>query len=503
MPATITISPKKIALDYDLSTLLHLYRCALEDVAIKVEHDNNGPKSSAAMEQPRDRDDIWSNWIFPAIKLISRIDFKTTVLELPPLKIEIDPPAEILLNGYLKFLNSLLREQGLGPDDTQKNEICSKFVVVRELLYRLVAIGLSKKSNHDEDGERLMNALNIFIIKIKESKLLEEKHLLSHATSTSFLSSLSDRHPQWSIKISNMILSVSKMRHHQQVISNILTNLNTIKQAIQAHIMACLNPGKNPNDFNKEWLLNTLPECEQSWLQRTMPKNLGRQLIQVPILAEEDRNHTSRQATIITMSLQTRVESGYPHAQPITQWLSLLYSLLNLYSKVYEVMSHLDLLITHGSWGTILAGLINFGEISRLLEYFLDKCLVVVATPPNLKNIIKTSSGLGLIRNDLLNIDAVKQLIIKNALDLRQLDDPALHEEISRMIGANLSGLVQLQQQFHSSYQIVDESRLQALGLNGRFLIASPKPPSRQLQIEELPKKLKLFLSLSEQNCQW
>lgn len=505
MPATITIEPKKVSLGSDLTLLLILYKEALEESGLKLDHDKQGPRSTAAPDKPQERDGFWAKWVLPTVAKITTLDVDTKVLALPPLALEIDPPAEFLLNSYLKFLNSMLVIQGLSAKDTEKDEISSVFVLLRELLYRLVAIGLCNDSNHEQDGEILMKALERFLTKIYKSELLVAKRLVRQDKASNFLERFSSEHSKWQEKIEGMILSVKKMAFHKRTISEVLTGLNKMKQAIQAHIIACLNPSRDRNDFAVDWLVTTLEDCEKNWLDKG-PEGVPadqQQLIMYSRNLRDDEELTAQQTKVVSICLQRGQKDELKHISSLTKRLTALYSLLNRQHRDYLILSHLDLLISHGSWGPILAGLINFSAISCLLNDFLQRCEELLPIPVELSAVITTSAGLALIKNEYLNVRKLSKLISFQIVDLRLLDDPALHQEITQMLDSTLIGLVKLQGQLKNNYHFIDVDRIQALGLTQPSqstrshvkMITSSQPEKVVLVGDEQAKRTELPVS--------
>ena len=136
---------------------------------------------------------------------------KTTSVELPALKkVDLDPPAEFLLNGYLSFLNSLILTQGLSAKDTVKEQLESKYAIVRELLFRLVAIGLSNDLHEEQDGKLLLEALRIFLASVNKNGLLTTKRMLLRSENSPFLIKLVSEHPQWLTELKKWSLLLKK-----------------------------------------------------------------------------------------------------------------------------------------------------------------------------------------------------------------------------------------------------------------------------------------------------
>lgn len=506
MPATITIEPKVISLGSQLRQLLTFYREALHESGLKLEHDKEGPKSAAAPDKPQQREGFWARWVWPTIDKITRLDVDTKVLHLPPLTLEIDPPAEFLLNSYLKFLNSILVLQGLSAKDTEKEELTSVFALLRELLYRLVAIGLCNDSNHEQDGEILMKALERFLSKIYKSEILVTKGVVRQDKASNFLDRFSSEHSAWQEKIEGMVLSVKRMALHRRTISEVLTGLNKMKQAIQAHIIACLEPARDRNDFAIDWLATTLESCEKKWLVKHSEENNDQQgqLIDSQRNLPDDEELTIQQNRVVAICYKLAQDDGHVYASPLMKRLTALYSLLNRQHRDYLILSHVDLLISHGSWGPILAGIINFSAISCLLNDFLQRCQELLPIPANLSEVVQTSAGLALIKHQYLNVIKLSKLISFQIVDLRLLDDPTLHEEMTQMLGSTVTGLIKLQDQLKSNYQFIDVERIQALGLvqhtqavrsRSRVIASSPTPQLTLVQ-EQQPKRNELPVSI-------
>ena len=228
------------------------------------------------------------------------------------------------------------------------------------------------------------------------------------------------------------------MHAHRKAISESLNSVRSMNNAIKAHIIASLKTSANEDDFAPEWISNSLQQCEQMWLDKQLPYSASPSQLQLPGLPaviREENNLDERQLRVIIHSFRHRTAISSSRTEPVTQHLFRLYTLLNHSNTVYEILSHLDLLMSQGSWGCVLAGLIDFAEVSRLLKSHAIECQETLVIPHDLVVILNRPAGKGLIKYDLVSVDKLQELIMYSAVDLHSLSEPSLQAQISRMVG--------------------------------------------------------------------
>lgn len=494
MPITVVITQKFVQEDNDTTKILDLYRDALERNGINPEIDGVKHVGDAALGESK----IGLGFIAKLgakAEDFSGIRFGAYKTPLPEKLIELETPAELLLRHYLNFLNEKLLEEKVDVTQTKKNAtITSVYVLVQQLLYRLAATALSNKSDDQNDGRKLKNAINDFVNKIHEEEVLIKNNKLGKLALE-----LSTEHENWVRAITNMINIAHVVNSNRANISNTLNQLRDAERIIQRQIIFYINEEKGPSSRPPEWLDVTLEECEKSVLDNGQPKNplTLSVLTQDLMVNNNERLRLSltideRQKAIIShLKRGKNLEAALPR---VTQ----LYGLLNQVRYLCDLMSRLDSLMNITGWLPVLSGVINFKKLSTLISNFGQSCNVILSIPEPFKTTElqkKKGSGRGLHKYKALSGNAIAYQLTDN--DLEGLDDHFLKGQIRDMIIGAVSSLVELQDQLPAEQRFVN---LQKLGLENNnvpfFPVQQPLPP-RALKTVPQPKQPQLPSSVS------
>lgn len=475
MSVTIFLQEKKIKLIQETKALVDFYAQALANQQFKLKSDEQGMQTTVALGEAQPRKGLWAKYITTTIESITQNPHGAQFLILPAQEIELEVPAELLLRSYVAFLNEILIEQGITAESTELREIESKYVLMRELLYRLIGVALSNKLDYQNDGENLLNALRSFINKVCESEILTENPMFGHKKASKFLSSLATVHPKWTAHVEQMVLIVKLVRSNVQAISKTLNKLKEAERIIQRQLIAFLDNQQHPDNFTSEWLDNTLSRCELQILEKPPLKEISSQALTI----RQSFNLTEKQgALLIRLPKDELFEAR-------VQKIGALYNLLNKTENLYEMMAHLDLLMTYSGWMPILAGVIDFNKLGNLMKHYSKTCEKVLEIPSALQNVLKTSAGRGLLKHQAATGEELSYTVLQNVKELVQLQDKVLKQRIERMIGAAVLSLVRLQSQLDSNYHFINVERIES----GGWLSLEIQPSSLSPAIKDSEQK--------------
>jgi hypothetical protein len=102
----------------------------------------------------------------------------------------LDKSADRLRGNYLLGINRLVQAAGKTPKEAEQYVIDSRYILLRELLLRLVTIALSDEENRYSSGKPFITALERFIEKMStthvdnmysnDKELTEKVHHFAH-----------------------------------------------------------------------------------------------------------------------------------------------------------------------------------------------------------------------------------------------------------------------------------------------------------------------------------
>lgn len=468
MPITLSIGERKVKVD-DRRTkpVLLAYKRALETAC--------EPGSCATLSDQQLRSGFWNNHVSTIIESLGGGEALRTQ-HLAALHLKLDPPAELLLQGYLDFLNHALVKSGSSSEYAEAGEIVSVRALIRELLYRLAAIALSNDLDRLNDGKSMLRVLTTFTEEIKNLETLYNKPLFRDDNPSPFLVSLSSqKHKEWITLIQKMVQIVDVIHRNERIISNSLDNLKSEQRALRALLLGTLNgrEAKLETNFTNDWLAYALREFETRCQKHTFTED------QLSLVPQINLNPSLvRERQVLRYFCLNKIPQGASlnRREELIKRVETLYRLLNYSETLLRLLYQLDLLITYTGWVPILLGTINFTKISALLNDFHEQCktaLVISDDDP----LYRTAAGKGFIKQ-------CRMEIVDETLDLAQLDSPLLRERIAGMVHGAVISLYTIQNEIDEKYWFVNPLDLPpaTMPLSSRISQESPSFSSTATQ---------------------
>lgn len=245
MPVTVVLRECDITLNEETKPIIEAYTKALEHTGLRLKPTDEGVNTKAAPGETKMRNSFWAKHVTVALEQITDKARGAFTIHLVKEELDLEVPAELLLRSYVGFLNSMLLDQEISAQNAEQTTIISKYVLVRELLSRLVKIALSNMLDKQNDGDSLLTALNLFIKAIAEQERLIEKKLFGPDKISNFLSKLTLEHPSWVRQISQMVGMVKLIHQNTQAIKTTLNGLKQTEYFTQIQLIAFLILTKN------------------------------------------------------------------------------------------------------------------------------------------------------------------------------------------------------------------------------------------------------------------
>jgi hypothetical protein len=372
MPYTISLPEKRVKINVDIQNILRFFEKAYQQ-GFKEESTTH---ASSILGDEKLR----PGFVAKVIKLYEGVsDTKqgSTVRILPELThVYLNPYAEQIYFEYISYLNQILRKCGCTAIETEATELDNPYVLMRELLLRLVALALSTEMRGDRDGERLITVLTSFIESVCQSDALAKKGtLLSSPELSSMQTELSsNEHRQWVRTFKATVEAIKILTAMNDLITQWLDLLKQRRYQISRYIIIMLDPKKKREDLSTNWINDTLTEIEkQLFLQAnailTAEKNL---ILFTEDSKEEDKIKNIPRAYKIcqkkpSSSFWSLTTDSTKDTSPlVAEWLEKLYFLLQKTTILENLLANLEGIHSVLGWFPIIMGIINCQELDKI-----------------------------------------------------------------------------------------------------------------------------------------
>lgn len=457
MPISVELPSKTIAIDGDIETILKAY-----DEAIKSF--NIGESSGVLVSQTQARPGWWYTKVVSAAEIVTGSTHGSTVRNLPPLAVSLDPPADMLREAYCECLNKLIIKCGLGSADTESLHIENKFILVYHIMIRLVTVALSKDMAGDRDGDLLIKVLENFISRVNsDTSLYDEKWALWKKQLSVFNIFLADTHNQWLTFIKDMVTAVKLFNHNTTAMTESLSHLKETRDFLKRRIIAELNPElETPTDLSANWVNMILGNCEEQVLELARSKRTNAIISFKPKLSALSTKEKSELICEAKKIIK-------PKAKP-TQ-IAELYDLLNETELLKKAVDRVDAINTAAGWLPFMMGLIRVDRLADHIQKHGEKCSKIKFP----SEYITKKIGEGLIRYKAASGHTLQISAIRCQKKLMQLCDPQVLSKITTFIEDILNSLSNLQPEL--GYDLLDATQLAQLTQKTSSLKSKTKGP--------------------------
>ena len=301
----------------------------------------------------------WWIKIISAVESLSEQALGSKECNLPPVDVEMDPPAYLLFNSYLDCLNELMEKSGLTSDDAENTRIENKFILTRELLIRLVALALCNDMNGDRDGDVLLKILENFIAEISRENVLNNKGLIESNLSTVNIFLVTD-HNKWFVFFKEMVGIIKFFNQNVTTLSKCLTHLVKTKHVIKSQLIAELNPNRKSTDLALDWVDRTLEDCERGLSENSSSSSSQKES---RLITTDSKNKSN------LFHLLRSQNSKFDVAR-----IENLYKLLDE-TKIFEkCLQKMDMLNKAMGWIALMTGILKLDGLSKALALHGEKC---------------------------------------------------------------------------------------------------------------------------------
>jgi hypothetical protein len=463
MPLHIIIGPKKVVLsNKQVADVLDILRKVLATVKMKFspftsESTSNNADPTTAQLSPsisKRREGCWAK-LASALEYITGDHHGSNEVLLDAMELTLDPPAVILRDEYINFLNHLMDQEEITPQQTEAESISSPFVLVREILIRLATAALSKELNIKLDGDELIFMLEKFIDEVQKSNSLKTYSLLGKPENSRMRITLDTDHDQWINDFKNVIFAMQLIYSNERSITDILKYLRTLHFSVMRLILAELDQ-KNYTvaDYSDNWISRKLKECEA----RILSAHGSSHQQTVALLSSQSEKQVSTWGPTVRNETQRQIINCFNSEQPSMLYanqkkqvaLNNLYDCFNKLNLLLQVVSEFDLLITTMGWVPILLGIIQFETLEKLILTHGKDCFTLalssespLLTPANSKLPAADSIlhyGVSKIMRNALSSS------MKNCKQIERFREPSTLRRLVNAISGSLTSLEHIQE---------------------------------------------------------
>ncbi len=177
MPFIVTLAKKTIRIENnEIKNIISYLNEALTGAGLTLIEDNKKAPSEIAPGEQRKRDGWWVSLVTERLESITGNARGSKECVFPSIRVNLDPPAMMLREAYIDYLNIILIEDGRSIEETENELIKSRTVLTREILIRMVTIALCTDMDATRDGEKIVKAIKNFCNLLTENGVLHKSY---------------------------------------------------------------------------------------------------------------------------------------------------------------------------------------------------------------------------------------------------------------------------------------------------------------------------------------
>lgn len=386
-----------------------------------------------------------SRWWTPLVTVAERItgnDIKTQERILQKINISLDAPAYELRNAYRRCLNKLILKLDLNSKDTEAVEINNRFVLIYEILLRLVTIALSKEMDPQKDGKKILAVMIDFIQAVNATDVLGNKNLLGNKISKMNIF-FATTHQDWIEFISQMISAVQLFHQNIGATNLCWKHLHDTEYLIKCLLIAQYDENRVNEELSENWIDTTLETCEQKKFSLTA------------INSQDQKKELTDNIKEIVAS--DKFKEFHSDKQ---EKISILHGLLVETKILLQAVGRLDCFFSGTGWVALILGVLQLKSLAERIAEHGAKCRRHLRLreddPIFMKPVGKALTAKLTKSAHWIELNA---LICSEGLE--QLNDPDLLKKVGNIIKDIVNGLLESEEEL--GIPLVDKDRLKLL----------------------------------------
>jgi len=344
MPHTVKRQRKKISITNDMLFILNTYQEAISDLS---EEQKNVLGLST---EEKFREGSPSVYIRRFREFVTKNKHGAMECYLGAIECNLNEFAYQLKERYLICINCLVEAAGKTAEDAEKEVIDSRYILLRELLLRLVVVALSDEENRKRSGKKLIVALEQFV------KAITTEKGEALGLDFKFRLNLHQQLTSWVSDFESAVTTIELIHAPENALTGLVNYLSRIKKATKAHILVQCYRVDSKDALSDDWIEKTYQEFlygkKRAIVAQVNPLTLS---------------------AILPSDVQSeRLESIKPYKK--RDHISDLFVLLNHTELLYGMVTRLDRMIQASNWVLLLTEKLSFNELIKHLDAHRGIC---------------------------------------------------------------------------------------------------------------------------------
>jgi hypothetical protein len=438
MPHTIKRLRKKIILTNDTQYILDAYQEAIQDLS--EEQKNTLGLSLESKLRPG---------LFPTVlkfaELVSKNKHGATECYLGPIEYSLNEFAFQLKERYLLCINGLVEVAGKTSSDAEMDKIDSRYILLRELLLRLVIVALSDEENRKRSGKQLINALDRFV------KAITTEKGEALGLGFEFRMELNAQLARWVCDFQSAVTTIELIHAPENALTGLVNYLDRVKNAIKAHILVQCYPIDSKDDISDDWIEKTYQKFlhgqNSGVVAQVHPLSLSLNVLSEAQVKKLEWIKSNKKKDNLSGLFVKKKDHISDLSVKKEDHISNLFLLLNHTELLYGMATNLDGVIQASHWTLLLTGKLSFAGLIEHLTVHRGLC-------NDLLDVKKTGLAIAkackmLLAKDYTSGENITRILPELYEKLRNLGSHRHHRLIIKQFAENVTELLAYQQQLN------------------------------------------------------
>jgi len=421
----IEVKGKRLILTDDMRTVLGIFEKVMGD-------------SVELLEQALKPTYVEPTGVFTKVGSWAGLTFKPKKAHFGAFTVSLDPKAYAVCQAYVdEVLNRTLLKQGISPEKMESPEISDRFVLIREILLRVVLVTMSTESqeNPQVDPQKQLLALTSLISALNGDSVTHNRKWLGLRTEWSLLNWMfeGEQQKEFGKLFVNVLESVRALHLNTRAVNLCLKSLSEIEFSIKAH-MVCrmqLYLGKS----------TSLADLEKTQINTTF----------WAVSEEYEKQRTLREGKKITSG---EFELYEPSITTLKELLEDTRKLTTMIEKVDEVNKAFG-------WSIWFNRIINADAINEALTAHHNKCQAEIDIATH-REMYSPSAPKALGAANATNLTSKAVDLVESAgRSLMEMQSSTLIDRLAEDISDAFNALMRLGQEM--GVDIIDPTRISTL----------------------------------------
>ena len=251
---------------------------------------------------------------------------------------------------YLLFINKLVETAGKNSKEVVGQEaIESRYVLIYEILLRLVTVTLSNEENKKRSGDKLIEVFESFVREVLANDGLGLEQVFRYE--------LSCYQAEWKGQFRQVVEIIQLTHLPENTFTEVANYLVQIKNTIQSYILAQCNLLKSKDDISDQWINSTYIKFMNQGLQQASELHLV------------DGNKVSLTLNVVQKNKLTTLKNNTQKVR-----VQELFLLLNQTNLLSDMIGKIASIVEMSGWVLLLMRKLHFSAVVKYIQLHKDRC---------------------------------------------------------------------------------------------------------------------------------